>query len=123
MTVFDIGGVNLVDYIVSGGFSISLTPQSGGNEFICTDGTTIGDKTGDKITLSVELSRVPDAYAKVISQAVSKPTFDITYSTPCTATTTFRKTSYKAIARKKCDSWDISLSVESAALVNTGGSL
>ena len=123
MSVFIIDGVNLIPYTEKGSYSVTLQPESVGNDFTTANGEVISGSIGDRVIISAELVNVPDEYAQIISSAVSVPEFDVTYSTPCTATEAFRKTSYKAVAKDKATKWDITLTITSAALINRGGGL
>lgn len=123
MSVFKIGGIDLIPYTEKGSYSVTLQPEGGGNDFTTANGETVGSSIGDRVIIAAELVNVPDEYARVISNAVSAAEFEVTYSTPCTATEKFRKTSYKAYAKQKATKWDISLTITSAALINRGGCL
>lgn len=123
MSVFKIGGIDLIPYTERGSYSVTLQPEGGGNDFTTANGEVISGNVGDRVIISAELVSVPDEYARVISNAVSASEFGVTYSTPCTAAAKLHKTSYKAYAKKKAAEWDISLTITSAALINRGGCL
>lgn len=123
MSVFKIEGVDFIPYTERGSYSVTLQPESGGNDFTTANGEVVSGSIGDRVIISAELVNVPDKYARIISAAVSAREFDVTYSTPCTATAAFRKTSFKALAKEKATKWDIFLTITSAALINRGGCL
>ncbi|MBQ7782400.1 MAG: hypothetical protein IJ368_00360 [Oscillospiraceae bacterium] len=121
MSVLKIGNIDVVPWLTE--YNLQLIPQFGSNGFTAENGDVISDYKGDKIAVSFTLRRVPDDVAKQISTIIGSKEFSCTVSAPCTITDKFVKTSYKAMPYEKSAKWHFDISLESAALINSGSGL
>lgn len=121
MTTFIFNGINLVPFLTE--YNLQLSPQTGGNSFTDANGETGSDRLGDKLSVSFSLRRIDENTAQKISAAVNSGDVDITCSAPSQISTRCRIVSYKAIPYMKSTQWNFDITIESAALINTGGCL
>lgn len=102
-------------------FSVDCTPYKNDNDFTDFNGDKAGEgDCGDTITLNAELKRVPAELSQRLASALSGGTVEVAYTNPAVLSSVFRKKKFVSKSRTKGESWDISLTLESAAPV--GGS-
>ena len=125
-----IGGVDVSEYISA--LSVSSQPYTAGaNEkvFINYDGTSVivgadGSVSTDisvKKTISVTLSKVPSELGAAIVSATEADLIDVSYSAPNSGSGIFCCTSCVSDCRKFALTWDIKITLESAAAQTAAG--
>lgn len=125
-----IGNVDVSEYISA--LTVNSQPYSAGkNEkvFINYDGTPVvvgadGSISTDKLTkktISVTLSKVPSELGSSIVTETEKELINVTYSAPNAGAGIFACTACASDCRKFALTWDIKITLESAAAQTAAG--
>ena len=109
-----IAGNNVAEWVT--GFVVDSSPASEDN-FKNHDGSKVYGNGGSIVKLDIRLGRVPTSISQKISSAVESGEVAVTYTSPTPTSAKFVKKRYQASAKAKGTTWDISLSLESAAPV------
>lgn len=112
-----IAGNNVAEWVTD--FKVDSSPASD-NSFTNHDGSKVYGDGGSIVKLDIRLGRVPTSVSQKISSAVESGEVEVSYTSPSPTSAKFIKKRYQASAKAKGASWDISLTLESAAPV--GGS-
>ncbi|MGN0610048.1 MAG: hypothetical protein ACI4J6_12635 [Oscillospiraceae bacterium] len=130
-----IGGIEVQDFIMDGGYTISIEPVYGDNSFKdVNSGAEVLDKLGDKITLNLSLEGVPHSIAAQLAEILTADSVEVEYTTPAPAVSNFKKTGYRADCSDSDPDetdpdvtdgveWDIDVTLESVEYADNGDRL
>ena len=130
-----IGGIEVQDFIMDGGYTISIEPVYGENSFKdVNSGVEVLDKLGDKITLGLSLEGVPHSIAAQLAEILTADSVEVEYTTPAPAGSSFKKTGYRADCSDSDPDetdpdvtdgveWDINITLESVEYAGSGDRL
>lgn len=94
--------------------------EADSESFTNHDGKKITGSAGNIVKLDIQLGRVPANISQKIAAALENEELNVSYNSPSPVSALFVKKRYRASAKEKGLTWDISLTLESAAPV--GGS-
>lgn len=130
-----IGGIEVQDWIMDGGYTINIEPVYGENSFKdVNSGAEVLDKLGDKITLGLSLEGVPHNIAAQLAEILLADSVEVEYTTPAPAVSKFKKTSYRSVCSDSDPGetdpdvtdgveWDIDVTLESVEYAASGDRL
>ncbi len=127
-----IGGIDVQRWITD--YSCKCPPVKGNNEFRSANREMIFDKKGDEVILDIVLAEVPTPVSEALAQKLEAPTVEVDYTTPVPRRNKFYKEDYSAVCEDADPDeydfeitdgilWTIRLSLRSAELVTSPGSL
>lgn len=104
-------------------YSLNFIPEYGSNSFKCTNGDSVTDFKGNRVSLSFNLRNIPTERAAKISAILNREEFDCTFAAPAETTTRFKSMGFTCDPKDTGRLWDYSIKLESTSLLSAGDSL
>lgn len=104
-------------------YSLNFTPEYGSNPFKCTNGDSVPDFKGNRVSLSFNLRNIHAERAEKISTILNQEEFNCTFAAPAETTMKFKSMGFTCDPKDIGRLWDFSIRLESTGLLSTGDSL